>query len=63
VIPWRLFFLLCQAMEHSQSADQLSDAQSTALGAALAMNGKDSKVRSAVRRLSRAGYPEVRDEP
>lgn len=54
-----MFFLLLEAMSHTEAAERLHLAQAVAHGAAMAMNGKDAKVKNHTRMLARAAYPEV----
>jgi len=58
VIPVGLFFGLLGAMGPAMLAEQLAEVQAVAHGIALALNGKDPKVRAQTRKLIREAYPE-----
>jgi hypothetical protein len=58
VIPHKLFFLLLGAWENVQAMEQLSEVQAVAHGAALAVNGKDFKLKAATRKLAALAFPE-----
>jgi len=59
VIPHRLFGLLVGTIDAVDAVDELGGARSTALGYAMARQGKDPKVRAAQRSLIRRAYPEI----
>jgi hypothetical protein len=61
VIPHKLFVLFLRTLESLDSGAELQEARAAALGIALAMDGKGSKTKSAVRKLSRRAFPEVTD--
>ncbi len=50
------------AIANTEAAEKLLIAQAVALGEGMAMNGKDSKVKSAVRHLARRAYPEIQHD-
>jgi hypothetical protein len=62
VIPHKLFVLFLRTLESLDAGTELQSARSAALGIALAMDGKDSKTKSAVKKLSKRAFPEVPNE-
>lgn len=61
VIPQKLFVLFLRTLESLDSGDELQGARAAALGIALAMDGKGSKTKSVVRKLTKRAFPEVTD--
>ena len=59
VIPFRVFYVLMDAMDAVDAGEQLRDAMAHAHGQAIAENGKDSKVRSQTRRMMRRADPKM----
>lgn len=59
VIPHKLFTLLLRAIDGIEAGEQLRMAQSIAVGIALAIDGKSSKTKNAVRKITRRAFPEV----
>lgn len=59
VIPHKLFVLFLRTLESIDAGAELQDARAAALGIALAMDGKGSKTKSAVRKLTKRAFPEV----
>jgi len=58
-IPFGLFLLMEREMDmHLVPWEELHTANAVSLGTANAENGKDPKVKTAMRRLRRAAYPE-----
>lgn len=62
MIPAALFRVLSREIDRVGAAEELSAAQAGALAQAIAHNGKDQKVRGAVRQLARRAYPEIHDQ-
>jgi hypothetical protein len=61
VIPHKLFVLFIRMLESIDAGAELQDARAASLGIALALDGKGSKTKSAVRKLSKRAFPEVVD--
>jgi hypothetical protein len=61
VIPYKLFLMLLVQLDKLDGTIELRDARAAALGIQLAMNGKDNKLKSAIRMLTKRSYPEIYD--
>jgi len=61
VIPHKLFVLYLRTLDSLDAGAELQLTRAAGLGIALAMAGKDSKTKSAVRKLTKRAFPEVSD--
>ena len=58
-IPMDWFDLYMQELDAHGARQELMNAQSTALGTAIAYNGKEQSVKETVRQLVRQGFPTI----
>lgn len=59
MIPYKLFLLYLGELDHMEGISELREARSVALGIGLAWDGKNNKIRNAVRGLIRRAFPEI----